>query len=136
MIFTHQKVFKPLKNLIDLLEVPNKFIAKRHDKLLDYECARLNYARMKDKSLLKILQENMYDAQKNYEALNNQLHEELPRLIKMCSFIFEKCFKLYLVILKDFHEKIARYSKNLAAITLSSRNPDVCMYVCKISIIF
>ncbi len=128
---THDKVLKPLNSLLDLLEVPNKLIVKRHDKLLDYECARLNYAKTREKTLLKAVQENVYDAQKNYEALNNQLLEELPNLIVISSSMLEKCFRLYLAMVKDFHEKMGWNLKHLAADSLSCRKPEVrknCFY--------
>ena len=52
------------------------------------------------------MQDNLYEAQKNYEALNNQLLEELPNLIEKCSTIFKMCFHLYLNALRNIHEKI------------------------------
>lgn len=111
--FTHEKVLQPLNNLLKLLEVPNKLILKRHDKLLDYECARTNFEKNKEKHLAKAVQENLYESQKNYEALNNQLLEDLPSLIEKCSYIFDKCFKLYLIALKNIHEKVGSQLKNL-----------------------
>ena len=52
------------------------------------------------------MQDNLYEAEKNFEALNNQLLEELPKLIEKCSSIFKKCFFLYLNVLKNIHENI------------------------------
>ena len=95
-----------MNNLLKLLDIPNKLITKRNDKLLDYEFARSNFEKLKDKTLIKTVQENLYEAKKNYEALNNQLLEELPSLIEKCSFIFGKCLTLYLTALKNIHEKI------------------------------
>ena len=111
--FVHEKVLQPLNTLLKMLEIPNKLITKRHDKLLDYECARANYEKNKEKNLIKAVQENLYECQKNYEALNNQLLEELPKLIEKCSFIFDKCFKLYLTALKNIHEKVRSQLTNL-----------------------
>ena len=51
--FIHEKVIEPLNSILKLYEIPNKLIAKRHDKLLDYECARSNYEKVKDKSAYK-----------------------------------------------------------------------------------
>jgi hypothetical protein len=107
-------VLKPLNELLKLLEIPNKLITKRRDKLLDFECARsTNEKQLRDKALMKTAQENLYEAQKNYEALNNQLLEELPSLIEKCSKIFERCFILYLVALKNIHESIRLQLSNL-----------------------
>ena len=49
----HEKVLQPLNALLKYLDVPNKLIIKRHDKLLDYECARANFEKLKDKSFIK-----------------------------------------------------------------------------------
>lgn len=49
----HEKVIKPLKDLLKHLEIPNRLIIKRHDKLLDYEFARLNMEKLKDKYSIK-----------------------------------------------------------------------------------
>lgn len=112
--FVHEKVLQPLNSLLKLLEVPNKLITKRHDKLLDFECARANYEKNKEKNnLIKAVQENLYECQKNYEALNNQLIEDLPNLIEKCSYIFAKCFKLYMSALKNIHEKVQYQLRNL-----------------------
>ncbi len=111
--FTHDKVLQPLNNLLKLLEIPNKLILKRHDKLLDYECARVNFEKTKEKNLAKTVQESLYETQKNYEALNNQLLEELPDLIDKCAYIFNKCFNLYLIALRSIHEKVGSQLKNL-----------------------
>ena len=46
-------MIEPLNTILKLYEVPNKLIDKRHDKLLDYECARSNYEKIKDKNLYK-----------------------------------------------------------------------------------
>ena len=51
--FVHEKVLQPLNCLLKLLEIPNKLILKRRDKLLDYECARSNFVKLKDKQLVK-----------------------------------------------------------------------------------
>ena len=109
----HEKVLKPLNDLLKLLEIPNKLITKRRDKLLDFECARSNSEKPREKNSLKQVQDNLYEAQKNYEALNNQLLEELPILIDKSSMIFERCFILYLIALKNIHESIRQQLSNL-----------------------
>lgn len=58
MKLIQEKVIKPLNVLNDLLEIPNKLINKRNDKLLDYECARLNADKAKDKVLYKTVRIN------------------------------------------------------------------------------
>lgn len=49
----HEKVLQPLKNLMKCLEIPSKLIEKRHDKLLDYEFAKSNMEKLKEKYFLK-----------------------------------------------------------------------------------
>jgi hypothetical protein len=56
----HEKVLQPLNNLLKLLEVPNKLIQKRRDKLLDYEFARSNYEKLKDKHLIKAVRSSFF----------------------------------------------------------------------------
>jgi hypothetical protein len=53
MKLIQEKVIQPLNSLNSLLEIPNKLINKRNDKLLDYECARLNADKTRDKLLYK-----------------------------------------------------------------------------------
>ena len=50
--FFHTSVLQPLNELLKYLDIPNKLITKRHDKLLDYECARANIHKLKDKNLV------------------------------------------------------------------------------------
>ena len=49
----HEKVLQPLKNLLKFLEIPSKLIEKRHDKLLDYEFAKSNMDKLKEKYFIK-----------------------------------------------------------------------------------
>lgn len=49
----HEKVLQPLKSLLRYLEIPNKLIEKRHDKLLDYEFAKSNVEKLKEKYFFK-----------------------------------------------------------------------------------
>lgn len=56
----HEKVVQPLNTLLKYLEIPNKLIQKRHDKLLDYEFARCNIEKLKDKNLIKTVHIFLY----------------------------------------------------------------------------
>ncbi|CAF0837962.1 unnamed protein product [Brachionus calyciflorus] len=100
----HEKVMKPLKDLLECLETPNKLIIKRNDKLLDYEFAKLNIERSKDKLTYKTNQENLVESKKNFEALNNQLIEELPHLVLKCSIIFDKCFQIFALLKRNIYQ--------------------------------
>jgi hypothetical protein len=54
------------------------------------------------------VEDNLYETQKNYEALNNQLLEELPILIEKSFIIVDKCVTLYLIAVKNMNESIGR----------------------------
>ena len=69
-----------LQQLLTLFQGPSTLIAKRKDKLLDYDHNQHALERTKDKDpdKLKQLTEQCTTAKRNYEALNTQLLEELP----------------------------------------------------------
>ncbi|EFN64992.1 Dynamin-binding protein [Camponotus floridanus] len=73
-----KRVNAPLHSLTTLLEGPAMLVAKRHDKLLDYDAAISKSEKYKES---KIIQEELFTAKSNYEALNQQLLEELPILL-------------------------------------------------------
>ena len=70
----------PLQQLLTLFQGPTTLIAKRKDKLLDYDHTQHGLEKTKDKDpdRLKQLTEQCTVAKRNYEALNTQLLEELP----------------------------------------------------------
>ncbi|XP_012258359.2 dynamin-binding protein-like [Athalia rosae] len=84
-----KRVTTPLNQLINLLEGPALLIEKRHDKLLDYDVAITKNEKSRDN---KIFQEELTRAKSNYEALNQQLLEELPILIDVATKILVSCF--------------------------------------------
>ena len=69
-----------LQQLLTLFQGPSTLIAKRKDKLLDYDHNQhaLEKTKDKDPDKLKQLTEQCTTAKRNYEALNTQLLEELP----------------------------------------------------------
>ncbi len=123
---------KPLKTLLKMLEIPNKLIMKRNDKLLDYECAKMNAE--KDKAIVKNYEDDIYDAQKNYEALNNQLIEELPILNQNCLLLLRKCLNLYLHGIKVMNEKILLEMSPFIAYQqdLKQQVNDLNLFICMI----
>jgi hypothetical protein len=46
------------------------------------------------------------EAKQNFEALNSQLIEDLPKLIDNCSLIFKQCFKIYALYMKKFNDRV------------------------------
>jgi hypothetical protein len=98
-------VLNPLNTLQKHLETPNKLIEKRNDKLLDYEFAKSNIEKLNDKNILRQNLNNLVEAQQNFEALNSQLVEDLPKLTMSCAAIFDKCFKIYANAMKSIHNR-------------------------------
>ncbi|XP_017788298.1 PREDICTED: LOW QUALITY PROTEIN: dynamin-binding protein-like [Habropoda laboriosa] len=72
------RVSTPLHDLTMLLEGPAVLITKRHHKLLDYDAAIAKREKYKES---RFAQDELTTTKSNYEALTNQLLEELPILI-------------------------------------------------------
>ncbi|XP_072743544.1 rho guanine nucleotide exchange factor 38 isoform X2 [Anoplolepis gracilipes] len=87
-----KRVSAPLHSLASLLEGPAMLVAKRHDKLLDYDAAISKSEKYKES---KIIQEELFTAKSNYEALNQQLIEELPILIDAATNILVNCIRSF-----------------------------------------
>ncbi len=127
--FIHEKVIKPLKSMLKLLEIPTKLIIKRNDKLLDYECAKTNAEKTtmtttaNDDGIL-VHASRLYEAQKNYEALNNQLLEELPVLNGNCLYLLQKCLNLYLHTIRNMNENISMQISSLYVTHNDNDNND------------
>ena len=79
-MYVQDHVIQPLQQLLTLFQGPSTLIAKRKDKLLDYDHTQhaLEKTKDKDPDRLKQLTEQCTVAKRNYEALNMQLLEELP----------------------------------------------------------
>ncbi|XP_014482801.1 PREDICTED: dynamin-binding protein-like [Dinoponera quadriceps] len=87
-----KRVNAPLHLLATLLEGPAVLISKRHDKLLDYDAAISKSEKYKES---KIVQEELFTAKSNYEALNQQLLEELPILLDSAANILVSCISAF-----------------------------------------
>nr|CAB3239231.1 dynamin-binding protein-like [Phallusia mammillata] len=95
------RVLSPLTSLLARFRGPQAIIEKRFDKLLDFENCQKN----------RESQEKIQMAKNVYEALNQQLLDELPQLcelskslLQMCSTIF---VELYIEFQKDTEEELA-----------------------------
>ncbi|KAL0099016.1 hypothetical protein PUN28_020219 [Cardiocondyla obscurior] len=87
-----KRVSAPLHSLTTLLEGPAVLVSKRHDKLLDYDAAISKSEKYKES---KIVQEELFTAKSNYEALNQQLLEELPILLDAATNILVNCINAF-----------------------------------------
>ncbi|XP_012232658.2 rho guanine nucleotide exchange factor 38-like [Linepithema humile] len=87
-----KRVSAPLHLLTTLLEGPAVLVAKRRDKLLDYDAAISRSEKYKES---KIVQEELFTAKSNYEAMNQQLLEELPMLLDAATNILVNCISTF-----------------------------------------
>ncbi|XP_038053074.1 dynamin-binding protein-like isoform X2 [Patiria miniata] len=90
-LFVQQRVISPLNGLLIMFQGPHKLIDKRYDKLLDYDSYSKKLEKNKDKDRVKQLKDEKDVAKKNYEALNVQLKDELPKLCDMGLSLFKSC---------------------------------------------
>ncbi|XP_078421172.1 dynamin-binding protein-like isoform X2 [Cetorhinus maximus] len=86
---TETLVITPLNQLLGMCAGPHKLIIKRFDKLLDYHNCKERAEKLKDKKTLDELQA----AKNNYEALNAQLLDELPKFHKSAEELFINCMR-------------------------------------------
>ena len=104
MFFLEQKehtealVISPLTQLLLMFAGPHKLIQKRFDKLLDYDNCKERAERLKDRRV----QEELQAARNNYEALNAQLLDELPKFHRSAEELFTGCVRAFAHSQKDF----------------------------------
>nr|XP_057917597.1 dynamin-binding protein isoform X4 [Doryrhamphus excisus] len=95
---TEALVINPLTQLLLMFAGPHKLIQKRFDKLLDYDNCKERADRLKDRRV----QDEMHVARSNYEALNAQLLDELPKFHVAAEELFTGCVKAFAQAQKDF----------------------------------
>ncbi|KAG8549741.1 hypothetical protein GDO81_019823 [Engystomops pustulosus] len=88
---TEKLVISPLNQLLTMFAGPHKLVQKRFDKLLDYHNCTERAEKLKDKKTLDELQ----SARNNYEALNAQLLDELPKFHNFAKELFSSCVRGY-----------------------------------------
>ncbi|XP_060600794.1 dynamin-binding protein-like isoform X2 [Ruditapes philippinarum] len=93
-------VVLPLGQMTQMFEGPNKVIQKRYDKLLDYD----NLKRKSQSD--KVFEKPMQSAKQNYEALNAQLLDELPRMYSLASRLFRDCVGSFVRAQREFYDKM------------------------------
>ncbi|KAK7134900.1 hypothetical protein R3I93_018113 [Phoxinus phoxinus] len=95
---TEDLVITPLTQLLNMFAGPHKLIQKRRDKLLDYDNCKERAERLKDKRV----QEELQAARNNYEALNAQLLDELPKFHHASEDLFTSCVRGFAQAQRDF----------------------------------
>ncbi|ELU16231.1 hypothetical protein CAPTEDRAFT_105924, partial [Capitella teleta] len=95
-------VIVPLNRLLLMFQGPTKVIKKRHDKLLDFDNfnARLKGLRDTEQAAAK---HDLQMAKANYEALNAQLMDDLPKLYVLSLDILNDCLNRFLKTEEKFH---------------------------------
>ncbi|XP_063290760.1 dynamin-binding protein isoform X2 [Pelobates fuscus] len=88
---TEKLVISPLNQLLTMFAGPHKLVQKRFDKLLDFHNCTERAEKLKDKRTLEELQ----SARNNYEALNAQLLDELPKFHNYAKELFASCVRGY-----------------------------------------
>lgn len=121
-----RRVTLPLMSLHELFEGPMKLIEKRNDKLLDYDNCLAKADKNKEN---RQLQEELFKSKSNYEALNQQLLEDLPKLIESSTEILVECVSALLGAQKLFSGKITKQYLNLMEVLISSV-VFLCSFVC------
>ncbi|KAG8040507.1 hypothetical protein G9C98_002503 [Cotesia typhae] len=117
-----RSVIKPLSTLMVLLEGPEMLITKRYDKLLDYDNAISKNEKNKES---RIIQEELTNTKSNYEALNQQLLEELPILIDAGVKITISCVRNFTKARKLFNGKITKQYLDLPKSTTQHPSEDI-----------
>uniref|UniRef100_A0A672LEJ8 Dynamin-binding protein n=1 Tax=Sinocyclocheilus grahami TaxID=75366 RepID=A0A672LEJ8_SINGR len=95
---TEALVITPLTQLLNMFAGPHKLIQKRRDKLLDYDNCKERAERLKDKRV----QEELQTARNNYEALNAQLLDELPKFHRAAEDLFTSSVRGFTQAQRDF----------------------------------
>ncbi|XP_070707432.1 dynamin-binding protein isoform X2 [Pempheris klunzingeri] len=95
---TEALVINPLTQLLLMFAGPHKLIQKRFDKLLDYDNCKERSDRLKDRRV----QDELQVARNNYEALNAQLLDELPKFYVAAEELFTGCVRAFAQAQKDF----------------------------------
>ncbi|XP_057213732.1 dynamin-binding protein isoform X2 [Triplophysa rosa] len=95
---TEALVITPLTQLLNMFAGPHKLVLKRRDKLLDYDNCKERAERLKDKRV----QEELQAARNNYEALNAQLLDELPKFHHAAGELFTSCVRGFAQAQRDF----------------------------------
>lgn len=91
-------MISPLTQLLSMFTGPHKLIQKRFDKLLDYDSCKERADKLKDRRA----QDELQAARNNYEALNAQLLDELPKFHRSAEELFTGCVRSFAQAQRDF----------------------------------
>ena len=103
------KVQKPVEALQALFTGPCLLIAKRRDKLLDYESALSDFQAKSNNGtnpVSKEIEAKLDQTKKDYDALNNQLIEDLNGLNKKTTQILVCCATILCDLNREFFKGV------------------------------
>ncbi|XP_008268549.2 dynamin-binding protein isoform X2 [Oryctolagus cuniculus] len=119
---TERLVIAPLTQLLSMFTGPHKLVQKRFDKLLDFYNCTERAEKLKDKKTLEELQ----SARNNYEALNAQLLDELPRFQRCAQGLFANCIHGYAEAHRDFvQQALEQLQPLLSLLKVSGREGNL-----------
>ncbi|NXX90776.1 DNMBP protein, partial [Centropus bengalensis] len=119
---TERLVSSPLNQLLSMFTGPHKLVQKRFDKLLDFHNCTERAEKLKDKRTLEELQ----SARNNYEALNAQLLDELPKFLRFAKELFASCVRGYAEVHCDFvRQALEELRPLLSLLKVSSREGNL-----------
>ncbi|XP_046405792.1 dynamin-binding protein-like isoform X2 [Ischnura elegans] len=116
------RVLRPLNALIELCEGPEKLIQKRNDKLLDYNRCLAKSEKNRDS---KLVQDEILMSKNNYDALNSQLLEELPKLVTISYELFMECIAAFISARKLFTGRATKLYLSLCENHLVQSQGDI-----------
>ncbi|XP_041365294.1 LOW QUALITY PROTEIN: dynamin-binding protein-like [Gigantopelta aegis] len=116
----HTLVIAPLNRLIGLCAGPNNVIEKRFDKLLDYE-SQLRKAKDNEKTDALLATRN------DYEAMNAQLLDELPKFYSMAFKLLTDCSGVFIKAQTIFMDKALKETCVLMQLPLLLGTEDSIM---------
>lgn len=111
--YLKHNVFEVLNVLLSKFSGPSHLIDKRNDKLADFDS--LSRKIDCDSSLggNNKVREDHLKAKNDYEALNSQLLDELPKLISLSVEVINNCLAAYMKLQKHFIGKTSQQMLNL-----------------------
>ncbi|XP_076981841.1 dynamin-binding protein isoform X3 [Tamandua tetradactyla] len=119
---TERLVISPLNQLLSMFTGPHKLVQKRFDKLLDFYNCTERAEKLKDKKTLEELQ----SARNNYEALNSQLLDELPKFHQYAQGLFSNCIHGYAEAHCDFvHQALEQLKPLLSLLKVADREGNL-----------
>ena len=107
-------VLSPLQALLSHFQDPSHLITKRRDKLLDYDHVQYALEHAEEPEKIRQLREYCLLAKRNYEALNVQLLEELPRFVTLSLKLLQHTLIVLVQAQYTFHDAVSKTLEALA----------------------